>query len=207
MTTLAVYNAQKEKVGEVTVSDTVFGVTPKEGVLHEVVKWQLAGKRAGTACVKTRSEVSGSGKKPYRQKGTGRARAGSNKSPLWKRGGSVFGPKPRDYSYSLPKKVRRLALRMALSTKIEGDRLLVLRDFGLEQIKTKDMKGLLDRFDIKKAVIVTDTPDQTLELSSRNIPNVKILPLKGINVYDLLKYEYVIIKEPAVEMIEERLKP
>jgi large subunit ribosomal protein L4 len=207
MTTLAVYNAQKKKVGELTVSDTVFGVIPEEGVLHEVIKWQLAGKRVGTACTKTRSEVSGSGRKPYRQKGTGRSRAGSNRSPLWKRGGSAFGPKPRDYGYSLPKKVRRLALRMALSTKIEGDRFLVLRDFGLEQIKTKDMKFLLDRFDIKKAVIVTDTPDQILELSSRNIPNIKILPLKGINVYDLLKYEYVIIKEPAVGVIEERLKP
>ena len=207
MTTLAVYNAHREKVGELTVSDTVFGVVPKEGVLHQVVKWQLAKKRAGNACVKTRSEVSGSGKKPYRQKGTGRARAGSNKSPLWKRGGSVFGPKSRDYSYSLPKKVRSLALRMAFSTKIEGDRILVLRDFGLEQIKTKDMKGLLDRFAVKKAVIVTDMPDQTLELSSRNIPNVKVLPLKGINVYDLLKYEYVIIKEPAVGLIEERLRP
>ncbi|MGB9496436.1 MAG: 50S ribosomal protein L4 [Thermodesulfobacteriota bacterium] len=207
MTTLAVYNAQKEKVGELTVSDAVFGVIPRRGILHEVVRWQMAGKRAGTACVKTRSEVSGSGKKPFRQKGTGRARAGSNKSPLWKRGGSVFGPKPRDYSYGLPKKVRRLALRMALSTKIEGDRLLVLRDFGLEQIKTRDMKRLLDRFDIQKAVIVTDTPDQILELSSRNIPNVKILPLRGINVYDLLKYEYVIIKEPAVGVIEERLQP
>ncbi|MBW1925640.1 MAG: 50S ribosomal protein L4 [Deltaproteobacteria bacterium] len=207
MTTLAVYNAQKEKVGELTVSDAVFGVIPRRGILHEVVRWQMAGKRAGTACVKTRSEVSGSGKKPFRQKGTGRARAGSNKSPLWKRGGSVFGPKPRDYSYGLPKKVRRLALRMALSTKIEGDRLLVLRDFGLEQIKTRDMKRLLDRFDIQKAVIVADTPDQILELSSRNIPNVKILPLRGINVYDLLKYEYVIIKEPAVGVIEERLQP
>jgi large subunit ribosomal protein L4 len=207
MTTLAVYNAQKEKVGELMVSDAVFGVMPRKGVLHEVVRWQMAGKRAGTACVKTRSEVSGSGKKPYRQKGTGRARAGSNRSPLWKRGGSVFGPKPKDYSYGLPKKVRRLALRMALSTKIEGDRLLVLRDFGLEQIRTGDMKCLLDRFDIQKAVIVTDTPDQILELSSRNIPNVKILPLRGINVYDLLKYEYVIIKEPAVGMIEERLQP
>ncbi|MFO8241042.1 MAG: 50S ribosomal protein L4 [Dissulfuribacterales bacterium] len=207
MTTLAVYNAQREKVGELTVSDTVFGVAPKEGVLHQVVKWQLAKKRAGNACVKTRGEVSGSGKKPYRQKGTGRARAGSNKSPLWKRGGSVFGPKPRDYGYSLPKKVRSLALRMAFSTKIEGDRILVLRDFGLEQIKTRDMKGLLDRFAVKKAVIVTDMPDQTLELSSRNIPHVKVLPLKGINVYDLLKYEYVIIKEPAVGLIEERLRP
>jgi large subunit ribosomal protein L4 len=207
MTTLAVYNAQREKVGELTVSDTVFGVAPKEGVLHQVVKWQLAKKRAGNACVKTRGEVSGSGKKPYRQKGTGRARAGSNTSPVWKRGGSVFGPKPRDYSHSLPKKVRSLALRMAFSTKIEGDKILVLRDFGLEQIKTKDMKGLLDRFAVKKAVIVTDMPDQTLELSSRNIPNVKVLPLKGINVYDLLKYEHVIIKEHAVGLIEERLRP
>ncbi len=119
----------------------------------------------------------------------------------------TFGPKPRDYSYSLPKRVRRLALRMALSTKLEGDRLLVLREFGLERIKTKDMIGLLDRFEIKKAVIVIDTSDQVLEMSARNIPHVKVLFQQGLNVYDLLKYEHVIFKEPVIGIIEERLQP
>jgi large subunit ribosomal protein L4 len=207
MTSLSVYNAQKEKVGELTVSDSVFAVTPKEGLIHEVVKWQLARKRSGNACTKTRSEVSGSGRKPHRQKGTGRARAGSNKSPLWKRGGVVFGPKPKDYSYSLPKKVRRLAVRMAFSAKVQNDRFWVLRDFGLEKIKTKDMKCLLDRFDIKKALILMDNHDQILEMSARNIPDVKIMSMNAINVYDLLKYEHLIVKEHVVGIIEEKLKP
>ena len=207
MATLAIYNAQKEKVGELLVSDAVFSVTSKEGILHEVVRWQMAKKRAGNACTKTRAEVSGGGSKPFRQKGTGRARAGSNTSPVGRRGGVAFGPKPRDYSYSVPKRVRSLALRMALSTKKEGERLLVLRDFGLDGIKTKDMKALLNRFDIKKALIVIDTPDQVLELSARNIPYVKILSQRGLNVYDLLRYEYVIVHEAAVALIEKRLQP
>ncbi len=207
MATLPIYNAQKERVGELVVSDAVFSIEPKEGVLHEVVQWQLAKRRSGNAYTKKRSDVRGGGRKPYRQKGTGRARAGSNSSPLWRGGGVTFGPKPRDYSYSLPKRVRRLALRMALSTKLEGDRLLVLREFGLERIKTKDMIGLLDRFEIKKAVIVIDTSDQVLEMSARNIPHVKVLFQQGLNVYDLLKYEHVIFKEPVIGIIEERLQP
>ncbi|NIA08446.1 MAG: 50S ribosomal protein L4 [Nitrospiraceae bacterium] len=207
MATLAVYNAQKEKVDELVVSDAIFSVTPKEGILHEVVRWQMAKRRSGNACTKTRSEVSGGGKKPFRQKGTGNAREGSNTSPVGRRGGVAFGPKPRDYSYSVPKKVRRLALKMALTTKRDGDHLLVLRDFGLDQIKTKDMKALLDRFDIKKTLIIMDIPDRVLELSARNIPYVKILSQKGLNVYDLLKYEHVIVHEAAVRLIEERLQP
>ncbi len=206
MATLAVYNAQREKVDEVLVSDAVFSVTPKEGILHEVVRWQMAKRRSGNACTKTRAEVSGGGKKPFRQKGTGNARVGSNTSPIGRRGGVAFGPKPRDYSYTLPKKVRRLALKMALTTKREGGHLLVIRDFGLDRIKTRDMKALLDRFDVKKALIVIDTPDQVLELSARNIPYVKILSQRGLNVYDLLRYEHVILHEPAVGLIEERLQ-
>jgi large subunit ribosomal protein L4 len=206
MATLAVYNAQKEKVDELVVSDSIFSLTPKEGILHEVVRWQMAKRRGGNACTKTRAEVSGGGKKPFRQKGTGNARVGSNTSPVGRRGGVAFGPKPRDYSYTVPKKIRRLALKMALTTKMDGDHLLVIRDFGLDQIKTKAMKALLDRFDIEKALIVIDTPDQVLELSARNIPNVKVLYQKGLNVYDLLKYEHVIVHEPAIGQIEERLQ-
>ncbi len=207
MATLTVYDANKEKVGEITVDETVFGVSPKEGLLHEVITWQLAKKRAGNASTKRRSEVSGGGKKPWRQKGTGHARSGSNTSPLWHRGGSVFGPKPRSYQYTLPKKVRKLALRMALTSKIQADRCFVIRDFGLKDIKTKDMAALLQRFGVDKAVIVTDASDPVLELSSRNIPHVKVLPHQGLNVYDLLKYEYLLIKEPAVSIVQERLQP
>jgi len=207
MATLTVYDANKEKVGEITVDETVFGVSPKEGLLHEVITWQLAKKRAGNASTKRRSEVSGGGKKPWRQKGTGHARSGSKTSPLWHRGGSVFGPKPRSYQYTLPKKVRKLALRMALTSKIQADRCFVIRDFGLKDIKTKDMAALLQRFEVDKAVIVTDASDPVLELSSRNIPHVKVLPHQGLNVYDLLKYEYLLIKEPAVSIVQERLQP
>ncbi|HID96744.1 MAG TPA: 50S ribosomal protein L4 [Thermodesulfobacteriaceae bacterium] len=206
MATLDVYNAQKEKVGEITLDDSIFGVEPNVGLLHEVVKWQLARRRTGNACAKTRSEVSGGGKKPWRQKGTGRARAGSTRSPVWRHGGAAFGPKPRDYDYTLPKKVRKLGLRMALSDKVKNDRLVILDDFGIDRIKTRDMVGLLKRLDVRKAVIVTDVPDEKLELSARNIPHIKVLPQGGLNVFDLLKYEYVIMKEPVVELIEERLR-
>ncbi len=207
MATLTIFDANKEKLGELQVSDEVFGVEPKEGVLHEVVTWQLAKRRAGNACTKGRSEVSGGGKKPWRQKGTGHARSGSNTSPLWKRGGTVFGPKPRSYAYTLPKKVRRLALRMALSAKAQEGKLLVVRDFGLDEVKTKKMHAVLERLGAGKAVIVTEERDTTVELSARNIPGVKVLVQGGLNVFDLLRHEYLIMKEPAVEAIEERLKP
>lgn len=207
MATLAVFNAQKEKVGELTVSDEVFGVAVRDGVLHEVVQWQLARRRAGTASTKSRSKVSGGGKKPWRQKGTGRARAGSNTSPLWRRGGSAFGPKPRSYNSSLPKKVRRLALRMALSDKLGGERLIVLRDFGLDQIRTRNMAELLRRFSTGKTLIVTDAPNEVVELSARNLSYAKVLREEGLNVYDLLKHEYVILSESSVGLIEERLLP
>ncbi len=206
MATLAVYNAQKEKVDEIQVDDAVFGVEPRLGVIHEVVVWQRAKRRAGTACTKKRSEVSGGGRKPWRQKGTGRARAGSNTSPLWRRGGSVFGPKPRDYSYTLPKKVRRLGLKMALTDKLRSDRIFVIRDFGLDSIKTKDMVALLKRFGAEKALVALSDSDRMIELSARNIPNVKVLPEKGLNVYDILKYEYLLLHEPAVKALEERLQ-
>ncbi len=205
MATLSVYDAQKEKVGEITVDDSVFGVEPKVGILHEVVVWQQAKKRAGTAKTKTRSEVRGGGRKPWRQKGTGRARAGSNTSPLWRRGGSVFGPKPRDYGYTLPKKVRRLALKMALTDKLRSERLLVIRDFGLDNIKTKDMVALLKRFGVEKALVALGESDKVIELSARNIPHVKVLPQQGLNVYDILKHEYLLLHEPAVKALEERL--
>ena len=206
MATLAVYSSQKEKVGDIDVSDDVFGIEPKVGVLHEVVKWQLAKRRSGTASTKTRSEVRGGGRKPWRQKGTGRARIGSIRAPHWRHGGVAHGPKPRDYSYSLPKKVRRLALKMALSDKVASDRIFVLREFGIEEIKTKKVAELLRAFGCQQAVVVTSDRDEKVELSARNIPGVKVLAEKGINVYDLLKYEYLLIEEKAVQNLDERLK-
>lgn len=206
MATLAVYNSQKEKVGDIEVSDAVFGVEPKIGILQEIVRWQLAKRRAGTASTKTRAEVRGGGKKPWRQKGTGRARVGSIRNPVWRHGGVAHGPKPRDYSYSLPKKVRRLGLKMALSDKVASERCLVLKEFGIEEIKTKKMAEFLDRFGVAKAVILVSQDDRNLELSSRNIPGVKVLRTEGLNVYDLIKHEYLLIHEPAVKAIEERLE-
>ncbi len=205
MATLPVYNAQKEKVGEIAVKDEVFGVSPKVGILHEVVQWQLARRRAGTASTKRRSEVSGGGRKPWRQKGTGHARAGSNTSPLWRRGGSVFGPKPRSYSYPLPKKVRKLGVRMALSDRVQSDKVYVVRDFGLQEIKTKRVAELLGRFDVNKVLFVTKERDRVLELSARNIPYVTVLPQAGLNVYDILRHDYLILQEDAISPLEERL--
>jgi large subunit ribosomal protein L4 len=206
MATLAVYNSQKEKVGDIEVSDGVFGVEPKIGILQEIVRWQLAKRRAGTASTKTRAEVRGGGKKPWRQKGTGRARVGSIRNPVWRHGGVAHGPKPRDYSYSLPKKVRKLGLKMALSDKVASERCLVLKEFGIEEIKTKKMAEFLGRFGVDKAVILVNQEDRNLELSSRNIPGIKVLRTEGLNVYDLIKHEYLLIHEPAVKAIEERLE-
>ncbi len=207
MATLQVYNANKEKVGELSLSDEVFGVEPREGILHEVVRWQQAKKRAGNACTKTRAEVSGGGRKPWRQKGTGRARVGSSRNPVWRHGGTAFGPKPRDYSYTLPKKVRRLGLRMALSSKAMSNRLFVINDYGINEIKTKNMQALLDRFGVRSAVLVADREATALRLSARNIPFVSVLPQAALNVYDLLKHDFLIIPESDITTLEERLKP
>lgn len=205
MPTLQVFDANKEKVGEIELSDSVFGVRVKPGIIQEVVRWQMAKRRQGTACTKTRAEVSGTGRKPFRQKGTGRARAGSNTSPLWKRGGTVFGPKPRDYSYTLPKKVRKLGLKMALSSKVNESRLWVIKDFGVDEIKTRKVKALLDRFGVEKAVLVTAEPDTLLEKSARNIPYVKVLRQEGLNVYDIIRHNDLLIHENAVTLLEKRL--
>lgn len=206
MPILSVYNSNREKVGECAADDKIFAIKPEEGLLHEVVVWQQAKKRAGTASTKTRSEVSGGGKKPWRQKGTGRARAGSKTSPLWRKGGVVFGPKPRDYSYTIPKKVKSLGLKMALSSKVMSNNFYIIRDFGFQDIKTKDMANFLRRFEVENAVIVAETEDRILSLSTRNIPKVKVLPPSGLNVYDILKYKYLIVKESLMGAIEERFK-
>ncbi|MDR1398206.1 MAG: 50S ribosomal protein L4 [Desulfarculales bacterium] len=205
MPTLEVYSAQREQVGEINLSETVFGAEVKTHLLHEVVVWQLACRRQGTAKVKTRGEVRGGSKKPWRQKGTGRARSGSRRSPLWRGGGVIFGPQPRDYSYTVPKKVRKAALRMALSDKLNEHKILVLRGFDLDEIKTRNFLRVLDRFAVKKTLVITGAADENLEKSARNVPGVKVLRSEGLNVYDILRYDNLILLEGAVGNIEESL--
>jgi large subunit ribosomal protein L4 len=205
MALIDVFNVNKEKVGEVDLKDDIFGVEVKPYVLHEVVVWQRACRRKGTACTKTRGEVSGGGKKPWRQKGTGRARSGSIRSPLWKGGGTTFGPRPRSYAYALPKKVRRAALKMALSSKLADGQLMVLEDFPGTTPKTKDFVQMMKKFDLEKVLVIIPEAHKTLELSARNVPYVQVMLTAGLNVYDILRYDHVVLLSPAVAAIEARL--
>lgn len=202
MPVLNVYDIDKNVVAEITLNDAVFGGPVNEHIIYDVVRMQRLSRRQGTASTKGRSEVSGGGKKPWRQKGTGRARVGTLRSPLWRGGGIVFGPKPRDYSIRVPKKVRKAALRSALSMKVRENKTLVIRDFSLEEIKTKKFKDILDRFELTNTLFIIDKENQALELSSRNIPDVKMMRAEGINVYDLLKYDTLVLLEPSVKIIE-----
>ncbi len=199
------YNTKKEKVGEVDLNDDLFAVAVKPYILHDVVKMQLANRRAGTACTKTRVEVSGSSAKPFRQKGTGRARAGNRRSPLWRGGGVVFGPKPRSYAYKLPKKVRRLGLRMALSARFAEENMVVLDQFQLDEIKTKKFISVMKDLGVDNALIVIPSGDDKLEKSARNVPGFKVLPTMGVNVYDILHYKNLIILQSTIEQLEKRL--
>jgi large subunit ribosomal protein L4 len=205
MPTVDVYNLDNEVTGQLELSDAIFGVPVKSHVLHEVVVYQLAKRRAGTAKTKGRSEISGGGKKPFRQKGTGRARAGTSRSPIWRGGGTLHGPQPRDYYMRVPKKVRRLALKMALSQKVLDESFKVIDPFKFEKIRTKDFVDLLDRFDLGKTLVVLSEPDEIIEKSARNIPNVKVLRSEGLNVYDLLDHPAVILSRECVSRIEEAL--
>ena len=163
---------------------------------------QMAARRLGTSSTKGRSDVRGGGRKPWRQKGTGRARAGTIRSPIWRGGGVTFGPKPRDYSFRVPKKVRKAALISALSMKVKEEKILILRDFPMEEIKTKKFKEVLDKFGLKSALFVLDKSNPVLEKSSRNIKEIKMMRAEGINVYDLLRYDRLVLLEPTVKMIE-----
>jgi large subunit ribosomal protein L4 len=200
-----VLNNKGETVSQTELSDAVFNIPVKAEVLHEVVTMQLACRRAGSASVKHRGDVVGSTRKLFRQKGTGRARRGDIRSPLLKGGGSVFGPDPRSYSYKVPKKVRRLALKMALSSKFQENELTVVDDFRLEQIRTKDFAAVLNALNRKNVLVITDRKNETLELSSRNFPGAKVLRCEGLNVYDILKYKNLILLESSVRQIEGRL--
>ncbi len=205
MPTVDVYNIQKEKVGELDLTEAIFGVEVKGHLLHEVVTWQRACRRAGTASTKSRGEVSGGGHKPWRQKGTGRARAGSIRSPLWRGGGTIFGPKPRSYAYTLPKKVRRLALKMALSSKLANGQLLVLEGYPHTEPKTRDFMEVLKTFELSKALFVTPEENRALTLSARNVPHIQVMLPEGLNVYDILKHEHLVLLSPALAAIESRL--
>ncbi len=206
MPKLALYNQSGSEVGEIELNDSVFGIEPNRSVLHDAVVMQQASMRQGTHKTKGRSEVRGGGRKPWRQKGTGRARHGSIRSPIWVGGGVVFGPTPRDYSYKLPKKVRRLAIKSALSSKVQADEMIVLDKLSFEAPKTKEMVAVLKNFSAdKKALIVTADYDETVYLSSRNIPGVKCISADGVNVLDVLKYDKLIMTKDAVEKVEEVL--
>ena len=205
MAVLDVINQEGKKVSQAELADECFNVEVKSSVLHEVVKMQLAKRRAGSAAVKNRSDIRGSSRKLFRQKGTGRARRGNIKSPLLRGGGVAFGPHPKDWGYKVPKKVRRLALKMALSSKLQEESLTVLDQISLAAIKTKDFAAILAELEIDNALIVTSEKDEKLELSSRNLPQVKILRTEGLNVYDILKYNRLVLLEPSIKQIEGRL--
>ncbi len=202
MPTADIYDIEKNKVSEIELSEAVFGAEVNEAVIHEVVKMQMASRRQGTSSTKRRHDVSGGGKKPWRQKGTGRARSGSSRSPVWRGGGIVFGPHPRDYAYRIPKKVKRLGIVSALSMKLKEERLLILRDFPMEEIKTKRFKEVVDRFGLKKALFVLDKSYPNLEKSSRNFQGMKVIRSEGINVYDLVNFDHLVLLEPSVKKIE-----
>ena len=206
MAVVDVINCKAEKVTEIDLDDGIFNVPVKANILHDIVTMQLANRRAGTASVKHRSDVKGSGKKLFRQKGTGRARRGDVKSPLLKGGGSVFGPDPRSYSYKVPKKVRKLGLKMALSSKLNDEKIIVLDQLKMENIKTKEVADVLKQLKVKQALIVTGEKNDILERSARNISDVKILRTEGINVYDILKYENLVLLESSIKKIEGRLQ-
>ncbi len=207
MPKVAVYNMTGAQTGEIELNDSVFGVEVNEAVMHQAVVMQLASQRQGTASTKTRGLVRGGGRKPWRQKGTGRARSGSTRSPIWVGGGTVFGPQPRSYAFSMPRKARRLAIKSALSAKVQAGELLVMEDIAIKEPKTKTVVGMLDSLKIgdDKALIIVSATDENVEKSSRNIPGVKSITSQGLNVYDILYHDKVLVTKDAVSKIEEVL--
>jgi large subunit ribosomal protein L4 len=202
MTTLAIYDIGNQKVSDIELDDRIFNAKINPTLFYDVIRMDLASQRQGTASTKNRALVRGGGAKPWRQKGTGRARAGSRRSPLWRGGGTIFGPMPRNYSYSLPKKVKRAALRAALSLKRQEGKLILLNDFPLEGFKTRQVLEVLRRFQVEDALIVTDEKKSFLERSTRNLPGIEVLRYEGLNIYDILNHEHLILLRPTVEKIE-----
>jgi large subunit ribosomal protein L4 len=202
MAKIAVFDMNREQVSERELADEVFNTDVKGYLLHDMVRYQLAARRQGTAKTKSRGEVRGGGKKPFRQKGTGNARQGTLTSPIQVGGGVAFGPSPRDYTFKLNRKVKQSALRSALSVRYKDECMTVVNAFDLEQISTKGFVAVLDRFELKKALIVVDGENHKLELSARNLPFVKVLRAEGVNVYDILKYPNLVMTEAAIDQIE-----
>ncbi|PRZ13326.1 LSU ribosomal protein L4P [Laceyella sediminis] len=206
MPKVTVLDMSGKQVGEIELADAIFGITPNEAVLHDAVVMQQASLRRGTHAVKNRAAVRGGGRKPWRQKGTGRARQGSIRSPQWVGGGVVFGPTPRTYAYKLPKKVRRLAIKSALASKVIDSQLVVLDELKLEQPKTRDMVQVLKNLGIeRKALVVTDNLEDNAVLAARNIPGVKLITADGVNVLDVLYHDKLILTRGAVNRVEEVL--
>ncbi len=203
MANVSVFNMEGKEVGSIELNDAVFGVEVNDHLVHMAVVLQLANKRQGTQSAKTRAEVSGGGRKPWRQKGTGHARQGSTRSPQWKGGGIVFAPKPRDYSFKMNKKEKQLALKSALTSKVEEKKIFVLDELNLSEVKTKNFVKVLDNLKVNKALVVTGEKDENVVLSARNIPTVLTAIPGTINVFDILKYDTLILTKDAVAKIEE----
>ena len=203
MANVSVYNIEGKEVGSIELNDAVFGVEVNKHLVHMAVVNQLANNRQGTQSAKTRSEVSGGGRKPWRQKGTGHARQGSTRSPQWTGGGVVFAPKPRDYSFKMNKKEKRIALLSALSSKVADNKIVVLDAFNLDEIKTKKFAEVMSNLKVDKALVVIEGENKNVVLSGRNIPTVKVSATNEINTYDVLKYETLVVTKAAVEKLEE----
>ncbi len=205
MAKVDIYNLEGAVTGQIELSDAIFGIEPNEAVLHQVIKGQLANLRQGTAKTKTRSEVRGGGRRPYRQKGTGRARQGSIRAAQWVGGGVIFGPAPRDYTQKLPKKLRRLALKSALSTKVKAEDLVVVENFDLKEIKTKTFAEALNNLKIadSTALLVSSEANRNFELSARNIKGVKTTRVESLNALNIIKFEKFVVTKAALEKIQE----
>ena len=205
MSTVNIYNTKNEKVGEIGLNPQIFNVEVKEHLLHDVVRMQLAGRRAGSACTKTRVEVSGGGAKPWRQKGTGKARSGSRRSPVWRGGGVVFGPKPRDYTFKLNRKVKKQALSMAMSARLQEGNLVVLDAFQMDVIKTKEFMNVMNILQLDNCIIITNDTTDNLHKSSRNANGYKVISVDGLNVYDILLHKKLVLVQPVIDSLEKRL--
>lgn len=206
MATITIYDQTKKEVGSMDLAPEIFEVPVKPEILHLVVRSQLAAKRQGTHATKTRGMKRGGGAKPWRQKGTGRARSGSTRSPLWRGGGTTFGPQPRDYSFKVNKKVRRLALRMALTSRFSEEKLMVVKSIDLPEIKTKLFVEVAEALGLNKALVIVKDADNKLLLSARNIPGIKLISADQLNVYDILKHRQIVMLENAAQDLQERLK-
>jgi large subunit ribosomal protein L4 len=206
MATIDVYDIKKNKVGEMELSDAVFNTDVREYLIHEAVKIQLANRRAGTVAVKNRAAVSGSGKKPFRQKGTGQARQGCKRAPQYPGGGVAFGPQPKNYALAMNKKARKAAIRSALSLLYKDNKMTVVNALELEMISTKGFVGVLNGFDIAKTLLIIDGTNRNLELSARNVKDIKVLKSEGLNVFDIMKYQSIIFTQDAVRKVEGALQ-